>query len=58
MEIVSEKPEEQLKKLRINEGVNLFIEDSRVKFPADQDHTINSTDTDCLTKWEREFDLD
>jgi len=33
MEIVSEKPDEQLKKLRVNEGVNLFVEDSSVDFP-------------------------
>jgi len=58
MEIVSEKCEEQLKKLRINEGVNLFIEDSRVKFPSDQDPTQDQNEEDTLTKWEREFDLD
>ena len=39
MEVVSEKPGEQLKKLRVNEGVNLFIEDKTVPFPKEQDPT-------------------
>ena len=40
MEIVSEKPGEELKKLRVNEGVNLFIEDVTVPFPREQDPTL------------------
>jgi len=56
MELVSEKPSEALKKLRINEGVNLFIEDATVLYPREQDPTLGEA-SDELTKWEREFEL-
>ena len=67
MEVVSEKPGEQLKKLRVNEGVNLFIEDKTVPFPKEQDPTqahLNEEEAkeesskSDLTKWEQEFVLE
>jgi len=33
MELLSDQPDKKLTKLRINEGVNLFIEDSSVEIP-------------------------
>jgi hypothetical protein len=38
--------EKSLSQLRVNEGVNLFIEE------------ISDTDTSVTSKWEHEFDLD
>ncbi len=71
MDLVSEKPKEQLKRLRVNEGVMLFIEDKSVVVPREQipscsrqrsdldkENEPEEVITDDLTKWEREFELE
>jgi Ubiquitin carboxyl-terminal hydrolase len=68
MELLSDEPEKRLNQLRINEGVNLFIEDSSVPIP-DCLNLFNSDDFEIVnpvnpvdsvkpTKWEKEFELE
>jgi hypothetical protein len=64
MELLSDQPEKRLNQLRVNEGVNLFVEDASVPMPESL-NVFNSADFDepnvetvTPTKWEREFELE
>ena len=64
MELLSDAPDKKLNQLRVNEGVNLFVEDSSVEIPE----SLNQFNTDDFdmpeqevvkpTKWEKEFELE
>mmetsp|Transcript_39072 Transcript_39072/g.51105 ORF Transcript_39072/g.51105 Transcript_39072/m.51105 type:complete len:243 (+) Transcript_39072:1453-2181(+) len=67
LEVLSEKLEKQLSQLRINEGVNLFVENKTELHPqglgldaGDADVTMQSADcgTTQAAKWEIEHELD
>ena len=68
LEVVSDAPSKQLNQLRINEGVNLFIEDKSVpyrftgtQFQHQGPSVLNPEATNLQqeqTKWETEFELE
>lgn len=49
--------EKQLSKLKVNDGVNLFVEDSRVPHPDSLEYEY-LRDNQKSTKWETEFELE
>ena len=69
MELLSNQQEKKLNQLRVNEGVNIFVEDSSIDIPE----SLNQFNTEefeildpnnlykaetKLTKWEKEFELE
>ena len=65
LETLSEKPEMLLSQLRINEGVNLFVENSSIQHPtglnigeSEKEGLINTTGSIETPKWEVEHELD
>jgi len=69
MEVLSNEPTKALNVLRINEGVNLFVEDTSVPIPEKlkkfsglefDEPKIMTTEpeTEIVTKWEKEFELE
>lgn len=64
MELLSDSPDKGLNQLRVNEGVNLFVEDGSIPIP-DSLNLFNADDfedpsvqaeTVKPTKWEKEFE--
>jgi hypothetical protein len=49
--------DKKISKLRINDGVNLFIEDTRIQHPDLIDYSFLS-DGNNKSKWETEFELE
>ena len=65
LEVLSNDLNKQLTQLRINEGVNLFVENKSVHHPqglnvgaSEQDGMINTSGTVDTPKWEIEHELD
>lgn len=59
VDILSESKslDKKISKLRINDGVNLFVEDSRIQHPDLIDYSFLS-DGSIKSKWETEFELE
>lgn len=53
----SKSLEKKISKLRINDGVNIYIEDSRIQHPDLIDYSFLS-DGSKKSKWETEFELE
>lgn len=65
LETLSEKPDMLLNQLRVNEGVNLFVENANVPHPtglnigeSEKEGLINTTGSIETPKWEIEHELD
>ena len=65
LEVLSEQPDKLLNQLRINEGVNLFVENKNIPHPtglhigeSEKEGLINTTGTIDTPKWEIEHELD
>ena len=65
LENLSDQKEKMISQLRINEGINLFVENKQEPHPqglsvgaSEQEGLINVTGTDDTPKWEIEHELD
>ena len=47
-----------LKMLKVNEGVNLFVEDASLAYPGIEQFDFLEGDAAALSKWETEFELE